>query len=84
MMSNPEPLETVGTRPGEGPVVEANPCGVKNTNLLESDGRMPGVGLEEREILVGEHPNVVRQFAVVQPEVRVSKMVQSGVQRPAS
>ena len=83
-MPNPEPLETVGALPGECSVVEANPRRVENTNLLESDGRMPRIGLEQGEILVGECSNVLGKFAVVKPEVRVGKMVQSGVQRPAS
>ena len=83
-MSNPEPLESIGALSGECSVVEANPRRVKNTNLLESDGRMPRICLEQCKILVGECSNVLGKLAVVKPEVRVSKMVQSGVQRPAS
>ena len=82
-MMNADP-KAIATLSGECSVVEANPCCVKNTNLLESDGRMPGIRLEQREILVGECSNVLGKLAVVKPEVRVSKMVQSGVQRPAS
>jgi len=84
MMSNPKPLESIGAFSGECSVVKANPCGVNNANLLESDGRMPGICLEQSEILVGEPSNVLGKFAVVKPEVRVGKMAQSGVQRPAS
>ena len=84
MMSNPKPLESIGALSGERPVVQPNSGGVKHANLLESDGRMPGIGLEQGEILVGECSNVLGKFAVVKPEVRVGKMAQSGVQRPAS
>ena len=45
---------------------------------------MPWISFEEGEALVGELLNVVRKLAVVKPEVRVGKVVQSGVQRPAS
>ena len=83
-MSNPEPLESIGTFSGERPIVQANPRGIKNAHLFESDGRMSGIGLEHGEILVGERSNVLGKFAVVKPEIRVGKMVQSGVQRPAS
>lgn len=58
--------------------------GVENTNLLEPQGGMPWVSLEEREVFVGERPNRFRKLAVAKPEVRVGEVVQSGVQRPAS
>ena len=45
---------------------------------------MPWIGFEEREVLVGKRPDVVRKLVVMKPEVRVGKVVQSGVQRPAS
>lgn len=84
MMSNPEPLESIRAFSGERPVVQANPGGVKHANLLEPDGRMPGISLEQGEIFVGECADVLGKFAVVKPEIRVGKMAQSGVQRPAS
>ena len=84
MMPNPEPLKSIGTLLGEGAVMKADPCGIENASLLEPDGRMPWIGFEKGEVLVGERPDVVRKLAVVKPEVRVSKVVQSGVQRPAS
>ncbi len=45
---------------------------------------MPRICLEECKVLVGECPDVIWKLAVVEPEVRVGKVVQSGVQRPAS
>lgn len=84
MMPNPEPLQAIGTLLRECAVVKSNPCGVENANLLQSDGRMPGISFEEREALVGERSNVLRKFALVKVEVRVGRVVQSGVQRPAS
>jgi len=83
-MSDPEPLQTFRALPGECPVMEADPGGVKHPNLLGPDGRVPGIDFEQGEILVGERSNLGRQATVVNPEVRVGKMIQSGVQRPAS
>ena len=84
MMPNPKPLQPAGPFLGECAVVEADASGVKHADLLEPDGRMAWVGLDEREILVGKLPDVIGKLAVVEPEVRVGKVIQSGVQRPAS
>ena len=84
MMPDPEPLETIATLSRESAVVEANPRRVENSNLLKAEGRVPGICLEQCKVLVGERPDAVRELAVVKPEVRVGKMIQSGVQRPAS
>ena len=84
MMPDPEPLKTVGLLPGKCAIVEANPRRVEHANLLESDGRVPGVRLEQRKIFVRECADVVRKLAVVKPEIRVGEVLQSGVQRPAS
>ena len=83
-MPDPEPLETVGTLSGEGAVVEANSRRVENSDLLKPDGRMPGVRFEQRKVFVGERPDFIWKLAIVKPEIRVGKVVQSGVQRPAS
>ena len=64
--------------------MEANANGVKHPNLLESDGRMPWVCLEQGKVLVGQCPDVIRELPIVKPEIRVSEVIQSGVQRPAS
>lgn len=82
-MSNPEPLESIGDFPGKRAVVKADACGVKHANFLEPNGRMPGIRLEHGEIFVSQRPDVLGKFTVVKPEIRVGKMVQSGVQRPA-
>ena len=84
MMPNPEPLKSIWTLLGERAVVKADSCGIENTSLLKSDRRVPWIGFEEGEALVGERLNVIRKLAVVKPKVRVGKVVQSGVQRPAS
>ena len=84
MMPDPEPLKTIGTLSGKCAVVKTNPHRVENSDLLESKGRMPGIGLEERKVFVGERPDVLRKLAVVKPEIRIGKVFQSGVQRPAS
>ena len=82
-MSNPEPLESIGNFFGKRAVVKADARGVKHADFLEPHGRMPGVRLEQGEVFVGKRPDVLGKFTVVKPEIRVGKMVQSGVQRPA-
>ena len=84
MMSNPEPVKPVGTFSCKSAVVEADPHRVENTDFLEPERKVPGICLEQRKVLVGERPDVVWKLAVVKPEIRVGKVVQSGVQRPAS
>ena len=84
MMPDPEPLETAGPLTGEGAVVKADSRRVKNAHFFEAKRRMPGIGLEEGEVLVGERPDVVWKLAIVKPEIRIGEVVQSGVQRPAS
>lgn len=83
-MPNPKPLEPVGTFSGEGAVVQTNSRGIKNANFLQPDRRMARVALEELKILVGQFADVVRELPMVKPEVRISEVLQSGVQRPAS
>ena len=82
-MSNPEPLEYVGAFSGKRAVMKANARGVKHANFLEPDGWMPGIRLEHGEVFVSKRPDVLGKFTIVKPEIRVGKMVQSGVQRPA-
>ena len=84
MMTGPEPLQTIGTLLGEGAVVKTHACGIENTNLLESEGGMSGILFEEREVFVGQCPDVGREVAVVEPKVRVGEVVHNGVQRPAA
>ncbi len=84
MVPDPEPLKSIWTLSGECPVVEANPHGIENSNLLEPEGRMPRICLKERKVLVRERPSVLWKLPVREPEVRVSEVVQSGVQPPAS
>ena len=83
-MPDPEPLEAVTAFLGERAVVEADPHGVKNSHLFEAERGVPGIGLEKGKVLVGQSPDARWKLALVEPEVRVGKVVQSGVQRPAS
>ena len=83
-MPDPEPLQSVWPFFGERAVVKADAGGIKDGNLLESDGQVAWVGLEQREVLVGEIPDVVRKLAIMKPEIRIGEVIQSGVQRPAS
>ena len=83
MMTNPEPLQPIGTLSGERAIVKTDSSGVKDANLLEADRRMAGIALEEFKVLLGERSDVVWKLSIVEPEIRVCEVVQSGVQRPA-
>lgn len=65
-------------------VMEADASRPHAANFLESDGRVPWVGVEKLEVLVGELTDRLGQLAVMKSGLRRGKMVQSGVQRPAS
>lgn len=84
MMPDPEPLKTIRTFLRECAVVKADTGGVEHANLLKSHRGMPRVRPEKCKIFVRKLSNVVRKLVVVEPKVRVGKVVQSGVQRPAS
>ena len=84
MMPDPEPLETIATLSRESAVVEADSHRVRNSDLLESERRVARICLEKRKVLIGKRPDAVWKLAVMKPEIRVGKVLQSGVQRPAS
>lgn len=80
MMSDPEPLKSIWTLLRECAEMKSYPHGIKTANLFESNGRMPRVRFEESKVPVGKNPDVVRKLAVVKPEIRIRKVLQSGVQ----
>lgn len=84
MMSNPKPLQPIRALFGKCAVMKANASGVKDAHLLESQGRMAWIYLKKCEVLVGEFPDVLRELPVMEPKIRIGKVIQSGVQRPAS
>ena len=67
--ANPPPKQTLRVILGERAVVQAHADRPKPADLLESDGRVSWVGLEELEVLVGEFTDGVWQLAVVEPEL---------------
>ncbi len=83
-MTDPEPLQPLGTLPGQGAIVQTDSGGVEDTNFLEANRRVARIAFEEFKILVGELPNWVWKPPIVEPKVWVRKVFQSGVQRPAS
>ena len=64
--------------------MQTDSCAVENTDFFESQRRVPQVLFEEFEIFVGQIPYFRRQLPVVKPEIRRSKMIHNGEQRPAS
>ena len=68
----------------ERAVMQADTGRPNAANLLEPDGWVTWIGLEELEVFVGEFANRLGKLAVVEPEFRRGEVVQSGVQRPAS
>ena len=84
MCADPEPNEAIGALLGECSIMKANPCCPKLSNLLETNRGVMRVGLEQLEFLIGKFTNLIRQLPIIMPELRRPKMLQSGVQRPAS
>ncbi len=83
-MTDPEPLKTIGALPSERAIMKPDSDRVKDANLLEADRRMARIALEEFKVLVGERSDAVWKLLIVEPEIGVGEVVQSGVQRPAS
>ena len=84
MNANPEPDEPVGRFDGQGPVVSADPCRPKPTDLLEVKGGMPRILLQARVGLIGEIAYRGRQGSIQRPEVGRRVMSQRGVVLPAA
>ena len=63
--------------------MQSDPSRVKDADLLEADRRVPRIVSEEGKVLVSKLSDVVWKLAVVEPEVRISEVVHSGVARPA-
>ena len=64
--------------------MQTDSSAVENTDFFESQRRVPHALFEELEIFVGQLPYLRRQLPVVKPEIRRSKMIHNGEQRPAS
>ena len=84
MRADPLPQDAIRVILAERAIMESDPRRPHAADFLEPDGRMPGIGLEKLEVLVGEFTDGFRQLAVVKPELRRGEVIQSGVQRPAS
>jgi len=82
--TDPIPQDAVRVILAERPIMESNAGRPNGADLLEANGRVPRIGLEQFKVLVGKLTNGLGQLPVVKPELRRSKVSQSGVQRPAS
>ena len=65
-------------------VVQTDARGPETPYTFEPDRRMALIHFEPREVFVGQYLHFGGQLPVVLPELRRVKMLQSGVQRPAS
>ena len=65
-------------------IAEANAGRPHVPNFFEADGRVSRIGLQKLKVLVGQLANRLWQLPMVEPELRRRKVIQSGVQRPAS
>ncbi len=83
VMTNPEPLQPVQVFSRQRAIVQPDAGGIEDANLLEANRRVCRILFEQCEILVGKYSDVVRKLSIVEPEVWVGEVVQSGVQRPA-
>ena len=68
----------------QGAVMQTHPGRPDMTDLFQPNGGMPGIGLEQLKVFIGQFANGRGQLAVVLPEFRRGEVVQSGLQRPAS
>ena len=84
MGTNPIPEDAVRIVFTKCAVMETHAGRPHLAHLLEADGRMPWIGLEKLEVLVGEFTDGLRELSVMEPELRRCEVIQSGVQRPAS
>lgn len=83
VVPDPKPLQAVGALAGEGAVVEPHSCGVEDADFFEANRRMSRVASEEFKVFVGKAADFFRKLPVVNPEVGVGEVLQSGVQQPA-
>lgn len=83
---NPEPNKALGVLPCEGTNAQPDASGPEIPYLLESQRRMPRIGLKHREAAVGQFASLSRELAIMEPALRRREMVHlgSGVQRPLS
>jgi len=72
MMSDPEPLQTIGMIRGQCPVMQADAYRMNGTDLFESEGGMAGIRLQQGEVLICQLPNRIGETVVCVPEIRVS------------
>ena len=82
--TDPIPQDAVRVILAERPIMESDAGRADGADLLEANGRVPRIGLEEFKVLVGKLTDGLGQLPVVKPELRRSEVSQSGVQRPAS
>ena len=84
MGSDPVPQDPARCLDADGTAGVAHPDGPVPSDLLEVQRRMPGVRLQDAEVLVGQLLDVLRQPAVVLPEVGVGMITHSSEQRPCA
>ncbi len=83
-MPDPEPLQPVGAFPGQGAIVQTDSGRVEHANFFEAKRRVARIAFEEFKILVGELSNWGWKPSIVEPEIRIRKVIHIGLQRPAS
>ena len=82
--ANPEPQDAVVNADAQSAVVDARAHGPIATDLLEMQGRVPMVLLEEVEVLVGSAARRQRESLVGRPERGRGMMLHSGLDLPAA
>jgi len=82
-MADPKPLKPTRTLSGKRTIAKTNARGVEGANLFEANRWMARITLKKFKIFVSEISNILRKLPIVKPKVRVSKVIHSGVQRPA-
>src|SRR4051794_39182845 len=80
--SDPEPQIAAFHLHGQSPVTASNPCRPKATDLLEMQGRMLWILLEQFVVLVGERSDVGGQPPVGFPECLACEVPHRSRARP--
>ena len=79
----PEPRHVFADFSGERAVVKTYPCRPERADVLEVEGRMLWVSLQQTNAPIGQFPNCGRKCMLATPEARGGQVLHKVVVRPA-
>jgi hypothetical protein len=83
MRAYPEPEDPIVHIDAQRAVMQADTHGAISTDMLEVQGRMSGIGLQQIEALIRELLDVLRQSVIAAPKAWRCVVRQRGRDRPA-